>query len=276
MATEIKLSLTSILKTPVSDSDTKATLSEKLTFLVDEYNKATQFSEHKKVAKIDTATKEVLAKLATIAQNDCFVAIKKTAKKNGEDPMRVAAKTLRYAKPIVRDEDEVGEDGKPTDRQIRVIKSGEGKIDPLRLHKTLKDGIGARKDWFILAKKLESELFAANCEAFGAVTTDGKTATHDHIIATYKMKEESRVFALGTTLPQMVLTTIKAMIGEVDIADDRLAQLTEYLVRLHSKSGKGALTVKGTMESNFRYRLLEVCDMALTGANIVAEYKEKK
>ena len=220
--------------------------------------------------EIDAKIAEKVEEYTTIAERECFNEILQD-----ENPMKAAAERVRYATIKVRD---VTEDKVTT----RVVEASSNQIDPLKLHKKAKDGIGADKNWHFMIEKLNMLLTCRRAIELGLDPREIKN--------TYSMSEEATKIealmsetdptkydknAADELLKQDVQKVVDAMLGggEFEVTD----VMINYLLMIYQKkNNRKSLSVTCANHKNMRIYLLDICHACVTGNEFSVVYKVKK
>lgn len=248
----------------------KAASLEKLRLLVDKYNECAMFNEFRTMKKLDEKIQEVLAKYVELCEAESFRNLREA-----ENPM-VAAATMLYFKTVkIRDAKQ--DDGSTK----RVIEDTTKPIDPLRLHKAVKGGIGADKLWWGRVERLNALLTAATAAQMNAVSADGVKIDVTKIKDTMAMREESKKLALKADsdpnndelLLHDVQETIDAMLGDGYTATP---EMVVFLRKAHERTHRNVMTLVCVNQRTMRQCMMAVCHAAITGESFVLEYKKAK
>ena len=248
----------------------KDELLEEINGLVEKYNEANNYREYKQMQDIDAKIAEKVEEYTGIAERECFEEILQD-----ENPMKAAAERVRYATIKVRD---VTEDKVTT----RVVEASSNQIDPLKLHKKAKDGIGADKNWHFMIEKLNMLLTCRRAIELGLEPREIKN--------TYSMSDEAaKIEALASetdpskfdknaadeVLKQDVQKVVDAMLGagEYEVTD----VMINYLLMIYQKkNNRKSLSVSCANHKNMRIYLLDICHACVTGNEFSVIYKVKK
>lgn len=251
-------------------TDRKDELLEEINELVEKYNEANSYHEYKQMQEIDAKIAEKVEEYTTIAERECFNEILQD-----ENPMKAAAERVRYATIKVRD---VTEDKVTT----RVVEASSNQIDPLKLHKKAKDGIGADKNWHFMIEKLNMLLTCRRAIELGLDPREIKN--------TYSMSEEATKIealmsetdptkydknAADELLKQDVQKVVDAMLGggEFEVTD----VMINYLLMIYQKkNNRKSLSVTCANHKNMRIYLLDICHACVTDNEFSVVYKVKK
>lgn len=251
-------------------ADRKDELLNEINELVEKYNEANSYHEYKQMQEIDAKISEKVEEYTAIAERECFDEILKD-----ENPMKAAAERVRYATIKVRD---VTEDKVTT----RVVEASSNQIDPLKIHKKAKDGIGADKNWHFMIEKLNMLLTCRRAIELGLDPREVKN--------TYSMSEEAvKIEALMSEtdptkydknaadelLKQDVQKVVDAMLGagEYEVTDVMISYL---LMIYQKKNNRKSLSVTCANHKNMRIYLLDICHACVTGNEFSVIYKVKK
>lgn len=247
----------------------KDQLHEEIKELVEKYNEAYGYREYKRMQELDTEIADKVEEYTGISERECFEEIL-----NEENPMKAAAERVRYATIKVRD---VTEDKVTT----RVVEASSNQIDPLKLHKKAKEGIGADKNWHFMIEKLNMLLTCRRAIELGLNPREIKN--------TYSMSEEACKIEMlmdGTSpdkfdknaadeiLKQDVQKVVNAMLGEgYEVTD----VMINYLLMIYQKkNNRKSLSVSCANHRNMRIYLLDICHACVTGNEFSVIYKVKK
>lgn len=251
-----KVEVTPEVKTPKTQREK---LYDKITNLVAKYNDAKKFNETNKMTKLDEQMKEELSKYHAEAENDCFNELLSEA-----DPMKAAALKMQFDTIKLVDKKEKGV------VLDRVIEPAKRTIDPLRLHKKAKNGIGADSLWFSKVENLNVLMTVATAielEKDGEVvrsTVYQSDLAKNVELACKDNPTDNEMFK------QDVTTCIRAMLGGEYVATDAQAH---FLRRAHEKAGRDGRSLVCTNATTMRQLLLGVCHDALTGEGFDVIYK---
>ena len=262
--------------TPSAEAETKETLRAELDELVAKFNESAEFSEFKVMKALEGKIAEALQKYTAACEGECFVALKKA-----ENPMLEAAKVLGFQTLAVKDEKEKDAAGKETGKTIKVVRPVTKRIDPLRLHKTANEGIGADKLWYCKVERLNMLFTAATAIEINAVDTSGNKLDLKAIRDTTAMSDAARKITMkGEDNPsnddimlEDVQSVIDAMLGEGYKATPCMVK---YLRSVHEKGGRASMSVVCSNERSMRQYMLDVCHAAITGDDFILDYKKSK
>lgn len=251
----------------------KLTVLESLKMAIEQnvakYNESKEFNEVDVMAKLDAKIREDLAEYTKEAEAECFAELLKA-----DDPMQAAAIKMQFETLTVVDPKK---DGVVQDREVKTVFRT---IDPLRLHKKAKDGIGANKLWFGRVDSLNVAMTVAT--AIKLKKVDEKLAdVMAKIRSAHARCDEAQKFANAcdgnpvddALLLKDVQSTLDAMIGEgftattADVA---------FLRAAHEKAGRDAVSLIAATPKTIRELMLGVCHNALTGEGYALVYKTQK
>lgn len=240
--------------------------------LVQQRNESAEFSEFKVMKKLDEKISEELVKFSTASENECFRKLKAC-----ENPMLEACKVLRFDVLKVREQKQEG------GAAILVVETVTKAIDPLRLHKQTRDGIGANKSWPIMVEKLNCLLTARKAAELGKNPKE--------VFDCYAMSDAAKTYesfrtsgesdgsaydknAADERLLQDIQLMMNAMIGEGFTADDTMVN---FLLSGYSrKDSKQSLSLTMATHKHLRQMLLELCGRAVTGIGYNLNYKQAR
>lgn len=249
--------------------DKKQEIYDAIVALVDEYNESADYKEFKVMKEIDKKIADKVQEYSEAAEAECFAEILEA-----ENPMKRAAEVVRYSTVKVRD---VKEDGTLT----RVIEASSKQIDPLRLHKKAKDGIGADKTWFLMIEKLN---LLMTCRRAIELGLDPKQVQNSYSMSEEACKIECLLSETDPTkydknaadevLRQDVQKVVDAMLGEGFSVTD---VMINYLLMIYTrKDSRKALSVTCANHKYMRTYILDICHAAVTGNEFCLGYKQKK
>jgi len=250
-------------------ADKKSAIYDEISELVNQYNKSAEYSEFKVMKEIDKKIADKVQEYSEVAEAECFAECLKA-----ENPMKAAAEMVRYSTVKVRD---VKDDGALT----RVIEASSKQIDPLRLHKKAKDGIGADKAWFLMIEKLN---LLMTCRRAIELGLDPKQVQNTYSMSEEACKIESLLSETDPTkydknvadevLRQDVQKIVDAMLGEGFAVTD---VMINYLLMIYTrKDSRKALSVSCANHKYMRTYMLDICHAAVTGNEFYLNYKVKK
>ena len=257
--------------------ETKETVKAELEKLVAKWNESAEFSEFKVMQALESKISEAVSKYAEMCEGECFVELKKA-----ENPMLAAAMKLGFETLTVKDEKEKDANGKSTGKTRKVLSPTTKRIDPLRLHKTVKDGIGADSKWVAMVETLNTLFTAAAAVDINAVNTSGEKLDLQKIRDTHAMSDAAKklLSEKGDNDPNNdeimlkdVQDTVNAMLGEGYTAD---LTMVKYLRKVHEKGGRSSMTVVCSNARSMRQYMLDVCHAAITGDSFILDYKKAK
>ncbi len=215
---------------------------------------------------IEMPIREVIAELVSsytsIAQDDCFKALRAT-----DDPMIEAIKQLTFSTIRVKE-------GKTDDEHkvpISSIEDTEKPIDLIKLNKFVEGGIGKDKGWYFIIEQFNYLLTAQKAIDLGIKP--------DTVHSSYAMKEISRSIDLGktptskTNLLKTLQRVITAMIGEEYKAT---SHDVNFLMSVYSKKGKKALAVACANHRFFTGYIAEICHKIVLDKEYSVEFKTAK
>lgn len=240
----------------------KEKLYDGIAALVAKYNDAKKFNETTKMNKLDEQMKEALAMYTAEAENECF---------NGllaqPDPMRAAALAMKFDTIKLVDKKEKGV------TLDRTIEPATRTIDPLRLHKKAKNGIGADELWFSKVENLNVLMTVATAIALEKDGEVVRSTVYQSDLAK-KVSLACKDDPLNEELfKQDVTTCIRAMLGGDYVATDAQAH---FLRNAHEKAGRDGRSLVCTNAATMRMLMLGVCHDALTGEGFDIIYKMAK
>ena len=256
---------------------TKDDIRKDIDALIDRRNKMAKIGAYSLIEDIDKKIADAVAEYSKKAEAECFDKLKRA-----KNPLKEAAKVMTFDTVKVKDEkDDKG-------RVSKVVDDTKKIIDPERLHKAVKGGVGANKEWI-------KECEALNC--FMTVLVGLKFGIPvKSVYESYSMKEESvRLRALlfdggdidlakaSAKAQEEVQYVVDAMIGEVCVGKGKAKQkvfvsdeLVNYLESIYTKkSTKSLLEVQCANHKNFRKYMLEICYAVITGNAPSVGYKTK-
>lgn len=249
-----------------------AALSDEISTKVSEWNDAHSYDEHTLAGEIEKQIADKVSEYSTLAESKCFEELM-----GAENIMLAAAIKLRYNVIKVRDT-------KPDPKSkevVKVVETSSVLIDPARLDKKVKGGIGANKEWSHMIERLN---YLQTCRL--AIELGLDTA---EISKTYAMKEEALKIevllsetdptkydknAADEILMKDMQTVVNAMLGE-----GYTVAMTEamYFVRSYAKkNNKKSLQLVCSNHRTVRGTMLEICHKVVTGAEYSVSYKVKK
>lgn len=240
---------------------TKEELRAKAEELVLAYNDAIQNGDFNTATKLNADIEQTVNEYTSIARDECFKKLAAT-----DDPMLAAVKELSFMTIRARDT-KVGDEKIP----VRVIEDSEKAIDLLKLHKTVKGGIGKDKNWASMVEKLNFLMTAQKAVELGI---DPKTVNDS-----YAMSDIARKIDMGktptskTNLLKTVQAIITAMIGEDYKA---VSHDVSFLMSVYSRKNRKALTVSCANHKYMRQYMMEICHRIVEGKSYALDYKQIK
>lgn len=226
------------------------------------FNEAYQTEKFKEANEIREALDKNVGEYTSLAQKKAF----DECNEDPEGAMMAAVKRLTF--DTIRIKEIPAKDG----GVFHITKEAVSKpIDLIKLDKHCA-GIGANREWFHIAQKMNFLLTAKTAKDLGI--TDLK-AIND----SYAMSEIAAVFDMGkdptskTNLLRTLNTVISAMLGEEYKA---LSHDVNFLIKVYCKKGKKALSVNCANHRYFVGYLAEICHRIVTGGTYSVEYKAKK
>lgn len=240
---------------------TKAEIRELAEDLVQKFNEANQSDDIAKARELEKEIAEVIDAYTEKARAEVFAYLKAS-----EDPMLEAVKMLRFM--TIRTKDTKVED---SDIKVRTIEDREIAINLLRLHKEVKGGIGADKQWIYRNEKLNFLLTAQRAIDLGINPKE--------INDSYAMNDISRALDMGktptskTNILKTVQGLVSAMIGEEYKAT---SHDVNFLLAIYSRKDRTALTVKAPDHKYLASYMAEICHRIVTGKTYNILYKKTK
>lgn len=236
---------------------------------VAKYNDSKKFNEGKRMQKLDEDLRKLLADYTKEAENDCFNDLLKAA-----DPMRAAAEKMQFETLTVTDPKK---DGVTQDREIKTVYRT---IDPLRLHKKSKDGIGADKLWFARVDSINVAMTVATAIKLKKDDENVKDVLAK-VRSSHARCDEAKDLVNACDknpvddklLLQDVQTALDAMLGEGFAA--KPADVA-FLRAAHEKAGRDATSLVAATPKTIRELMLGVCHNAITGEGYTLIYKTAK
>ena len=210
---------------------------------------------------------QLCGRYTNIQRGICFDACIATG-----NPMIEACKVLTFES--IRVKESKDSETKLTKREVQNV---DKDIDLLALHKYVKDGIGADKDWVYKLQKLNYLLAGKVGQAIGDPKWSGENlkAVSDSFV----MHDIARAFDMGknptsnTQMLKTLTTIVQAMIGEEykptshDVA---------WLCEAYSRKDRKAKTVQLPNHKTFALLLRDVCNNAITRTGYTADSKACK
>lgn len=236
----------------------KEEIEKKLNTLCKEYNEEEDVN---KMYEISDEMKDLIGEYTALKRDECFTALSKTA-----DPMVEAVKQLTY--PCLRIQDKKEDD---SDIIIRSIVPAERKIDLLKLHKFVKDGIGREKNWHNQLEHFNMLMTAKYAEDLGIDPVKVRNC--------YAMQSISREIDLGktpcsnTNLLKTLQKLVTAMIGEEYKATSHDVKFLKFI---YANKGKKALSVMCADHRKLREYMAEICNHIITNEPYEVVSKEIK
>lgn len=257
-------------KAEAATATRKETLRADLEVLVNKYNESAEFSEFKVMKKLDEKIQEKVTEYSAECEAECFRALSEA-----DNVMVAAAKALTFPTIKVRDVKQ------ETGGTKREIEDAERAIDPMRLHKVIKDGIGADKLWWSRVERLNTLLTAATAVELNAISTTGEKLDLKTIKNTAMMRDESKKLEMHAEknpgsdklLLADLQETINAMLGE---GYEATPKMVVYLRKAHERKGRQGLTLVASNHKTMRLLMMDVCNAAITSREFILDYKRKK
>lgn len=240
---------------------TKEELRAKAEELVLSYNDAVQTGDFNTAAKLNTEIEQAVNEYTSIAREECFKKLAAT-----DDPMLAAVKELSFMTIRARDT-KAGDEKIP----VRVIEDSEKAIDLLKLHKSVKGGIGKDEKWAAMIEKLNFLLTAQKAVDLGI---NPKTVNDS-----YAMSDIARQIDMGktptskTNILKTVQSIVTAMIGEEYKA---VSHDVNFLMSVYSRKNRKALTVSCANHKYMRQYMMEICHRIVEGKTYSLDYKQIK
>lgn len=240
---------------------TKEELRAKAEELVLAYNDAVQNGDFNTATKLNTDIEQTVNEYTSIARDECFKKLAAT-----DDPMLAAVKELSFMTIRARDT-KVGDEKIP----VRVIEDSEKAIDLLKLHKTVKGGIGKDTNWASMVEKLNFLMTAQKAVDLGI---DPKSVNDS-----YAMSDIARKIDMGktptskTNILKTVQAIVTAMIGEEYKAT---SHDVNFLLSVYSRKNRKALTVSCANHKYMRQYMMEICHRIVEGKSYALDYKQIK
>lgn len=256
-------------ETPVDDEKDK--VREEIDELIKQYNEASEYIEYKRMREIEAKIAEKVQQYDELAEGECFAEFLQS-----ENPMKAAAEAVRFPTIKVRDERQKG-GGQPK----KVVEASSKPIDPMRLHKKAKDGIGANKEWHFMCEKLNLLL---TCRRAIELGIDPMTVKNTYSMSDEAVKIECLLSETDATkydknaadeiLKQDMQKVVDAMVGSGFTVTD--VMVNYLLVIYQKKDNKKSLSVTCANHKFMRMYMLEICHAAITGNEFCLNFKVKK
>lgn len=278
---EQKIVTTTTTPNATDYSAEKARLMEEITQKVASYNEAMQLGEFRTMKRLDDELRTAIKDYTSFAEKECFDALLEA-----KNPMVAAAVILAF--PTVKIKDDKDAD---TGEVTRIITDVQKSIDPLRLHKRAKDGIGAVRNWSHMVELFNYALTARQSEQLGIPAAGIRDCYAMSKIARelecFKLTGEGIDPTSDDALREDLQTLVDAMLGEgfeleKKIIKDANGEEKEiypdvnYLVTIYSKKGRGALEVACANHKYLRLYILGICHKLVTGDGYTVTYKKEK
>ena len=229
---------------------------------VEEYNDAYQNARYDEAAVIEDKITEKVNEHTSIKKTICFDECRETP-----DPMLEACKRLSYQILSIKDTKE-GDKKIP----VRIVEETFRGINLLKLHKFVKDGIGADKSWSNAVEKLNLLMTLQTAK-------DLKVCVED-IDNSYAMNRLSREYSFDklkaknvNEVLKMLTTIVHAMLGENYTPEECDAH---YIIKTYARKTRGALKVKVATHKALVGVIQEVCHRIITGKTYEVDYKRIK
>ena len=246
-------------------AERKAEIYEQISGLLVQYNEAMQLGEYRTMARLDEEIKSLVKDYTAECETECFDALLQT-----ENPLLEAARVLEYATIRVREETD-----SDTGDKSAVIVPNTITIDPLRLNKRVKEGLGADKDWHKKIKYLNFAMVTRKAAKLGIPAKE----CCDGVKQVFRDLEAFKCMCEGTdpTGDEALLEDIQLVITGM-LGEGYNAQLrdVEYIWTLFAKRGKRALQTICSNNQTVRKAILEVCHRIVTEAEYTIDTKAKK
>lgn len=237
----------------------KEELRAKAEELVLQYNEANQEGDSKKSEKLNTDIEQTVNEYTSIVRDECFDRLKAT-----DNPMLAAIKELSFMTIRIKDT-KVGDEK----IAVRVIEDCEKTIDILKLHNSIKGGIGNNKDWAHMIEKLNFLLTAQKAVDLGINPKE--------INDSYAMSSIASKIDMGKTptsksnILKTLQSVVTAMIGEEYKA---VSHDVNFLMSVYSRKSRKALTVSCANHKYMRQYMMEICHRIVEGKSYGIEYKK--
>lgn len=247
--------------------------------LVEKRNEYAKNGTATRVTNYDKKIADKVKEYTKEAERVCFDELK-----GYENPFLEAARILKY------DTVRVGDDSDETTDDYKIVKVSDAlkTIDPLKLHKKIKGGIGVNKDWEKTLQKLNFLFTARKCIDLGidpeevhssyAMSEEADKITS--LLFDYKKYDKNKADEL---MLQDLQTLVDEMIGTVSVKDGKKTvkvevkdYLLQWLLDIYCKKSKKELTVICADHRYFRLYMMEICHSVITGKKPGADYKKKK
>ena len=224
------------------------------------YNEAFQEKKYDVASGIEEDMTKLINQYTAQAREDCFNEIK-----TYDDPMLEAVKRLTFTTIRIKDIKQ-GDDKIP----VRTIEEVEKPIDVLRLHNSVKGGIGADKQWMYKIEKFNMLMTAQKCIDLGQ---DPK-----EVYDCMTMQKISKEIDMGKnpTSKTKILATltgvVQAMIGEEykPVSHD-----VNYLMTIFAKKNRKALSVTCANHRYMRNYIMEICHRIVSGESYDVQFKKE-
>ena len=243
----------------------KQTALEGLQELVDEYNDDAELADFKHMKELKEKINEKIAEYNLASETECFAELLKA-----ENPLKAAAEKLRY--PAVRVPEE--------DNKLVIDTDTTKLIDPMRLYRKVKGGIGVNKAWPYMVERLNKTLCARRLIELGIDPSvlKGTYAIRDEALKLegFLSDEDPATFdliAANEHLKKNMEMVVAAMVGEYEVP----TSLVNYVLSIYSKKKNSAsLELIAANHRFMKQYMLEVCHACITGATVTMTYKKAK
>ena len=248
-----------------TEKSDKQTALEGLQELVDEYNDDAELADFKHMKELKEKINEKIAEYNLASETECFAELLKA-----ENPLKAAAEKLRY--PAVRVPEE--------DNKLVIDTDTTKAIDPMRLHRKVKGGIGVDKSWHYMVERLNSSIITRRAIELGIdpETIKSSYAIHDEALKLegFLSDEDPNAFDLSAAnehLQKNMQKVVAAMVGEYEVP----MSLVNYILSIYTKkNNRASLEVAAANHRFMKQYMLEVCHACITGSPVVMTYRKAK
>lgn len=258
---------TTTIATPTTPTpaERKAEIRAQVEALNVQYNEAMALGEYRTMSRLDEETKKLVKEYTSEAEDECFDALLAT-----ENPLLEAAKVLEFTTIKVRDESD-----NDTGTKTRVIEDTVKTIDPVRLNKRSREGLGADKNWVKNMRLLNFAMVTRKAAKLGIPAKDCCDGVKKVFaeLAHFKTTCEGVDPTSDEALLEDLQNLINAMLGEGYTVEGKDV---EYVWTGFAKRGKRALQIACTNNSKLGEAIIEICHRMVTGKSYEITSKAKK
>ena len=258
--------LAATIKDAIANHDKRiAEINTELDSLIAKFNESAEFHENKKMDEYLEEAAKLCKEYSGIAEAKLFAEAKLAA-----DPMKfLIEKRVYVAKTAVKVVDN------ETNTTSMVCRDVNRAVDPLRLHKKIKGGIGHATDWPVMVGRLRCVMIADGAIRY---KLDPKKV-YDAIavseaVAKLKFQSETKGHEAGMEfLRETLQEVVTSMIGPGYTAEDRHV---EQLRDMISVVKNGALPTVYREDGAFRKAFVTTMYYIMTGIDLQQSYKQKE